>query len=77
MTRTVFEIRVEGTVPQRLLEDFDSITIAIDQVGTVMRARLTDEAELHGVLDALRRAGLVLVDVQRDHTTGQPEDPAP
>jgi hypothetical protein len=31
-----------------------------------MRAYLADEAELNGILDALRRAGLVLVDVRRE-----------
>ena len=77
MTRIVFEIRVQGAVPPRLLDDFDGITLAVDPVGTTMRARLTDEAELHGVLDALRRAGLVLVDVRREHASGQPVDPAP
>ena len=55
MTRIAYEIRVEGDLPARLLEDFDSLTIVADPTGTVMRAFLSDEAELHGILDALRR----------------------
>jgi hypothetical protein len=66
MTKIAYEIRVEGELPASLLEDFDAITLLADPAGTSMRAYLTDEAELNGILDALRRAGLVLVDVRRE-----------
>jgi len=75
MTRIAYEIRVEGDLPTRLLEDFDSIVILSDQGGTVMRANLADEAELHGILDALRRGGLVLVDVRREQESEPSDDP--
>ena len=65
MTRIAYEIRVAGVVPARLLADFERITLSVDPVGTTMVADLADEAELHGILDALRRSGLVLVDVRR------------
>ena len=71
MSRVAYEIRVAGEVPPRLLEDFEKITISVDPVGTTMVADLTDEAELRGILDALRRSGLVLVDVRRQiHEAG-------
>jgi hypothetical protein len=37
-----------------------------DPAGATLRAELADQAELHGLLDALRRDGVVLVDVRRD-----------
>jgi len=77
MTRIAYEIRVEGDLPARLLEDFDSLTIVADPTGTVMRAFLSDEAELHGILDALRRGGVVLVDVRREQESDPPGDPRP
>jgi len=66
MSRVAYEIRVVGEVPPRLLEDFDTITVSADPAGATVRADLADQAELHGLLDALRRDGLVLVDVRRD-----------
>jgi hypothetical protein len=79
MARIAYEIRVEGALPARLLEDFDSLSIVADPAGTIMRASLSDEAELHGILDALRRGGVVLVDVRREQEsdpTGDPGDEA-
>jgi hypothetical protein len=66
MSSFAYEIRVLGEVPSQLLADFESVTTSVDPVGTTMRVDLADEAELHGILDALRRAGLVLVDVRRE-----------
>jgi hypothetical protein len=67
MSRATYEIRVDGVVSQRLLDDFDGVTIVADPAGTTMLADFADGAELHGFLGALRRAGLVLVDVRREH----------
>jgi hypothetical protein len=66
MSRSAYEIRVLGVVPEELILDFEGVSFSVDPVGTTMRAELADEAELHGILDALRRAGLVLVDVRRE-----------
>jgi hypothetical protein len=66
MSRAVYEIRVAGDVPARIIEDFDLITMSVDPVGTTLRAEVVDESELHGILDALRRERLVLVDVRRE-----------
>jgi hypothetical protein len=66
MSRVAYQIRVVGEVPDAFFEDFNRVTVAVDQVGTTLRADLTDQAELHGLLDALRRDGLVLVEVRRE-----------
>jgi hypothetical protein len=80
MSRAAYEIRAVGEVPPRLLEDFPGVTVSIDVAGSTIRADLADEAELRGVLDALRRGGYTLVDVRREtdySEAWEPEPPAP
>jgi hypothetical protein len=67
MSKAAYEIRVLGEIPPQVLEDFDRVTISVDPMETALRAELIDEAELQGILDAIRRAGLVLVEVRREH----------
>jgi hypothetical protein len=66
MSRVAYRIRVAGAVPPRFFEDFSRVSVADDEAGTTLRADLADMAELHGLLDALRRDGLVLVEVRRE-----------
>jgi hypothetical protein len=66
MSRVAYQIRVTGELPERFFEDFSRVTVAVDPVGTTLRADLTDQAELNGLLDALRRDGLVLLEVRRE-----------
>lgn len=66
MSRVAYQIRVAGAVPDRFFEDFSRVTAAVDPVGTTLRADLTDQAELNGLLDALRRGGLELLEVHRE-----------
>jgi len=68
MSRVAYRIRVAGAVPPRFFEDFSRVSVAADEVGTTLMADLADMSELHGLLDALRRDGLVLVEVRREHT---------
>lgn len=80
MSRVAYQIRVAGAVPDRFFEDFARVTVLPDPAGTTLRADLTDQAELNGLLDALRRAGLELLEVHRqqfaDAGEGRPpEDP--
>lgn len=70
MSRVAYQIRVAGAVPDRFFEDFARVSAAVDQVGTTLRADLTDQAELNGVLDALRRDGLVLLEIRREQVPG-------
>ena len=66
LPRVVYQIRVSGAVPNRLLEDFSGVAISPGQVGTTLHADLADQAELSGLLAALRRAGIVLLEVRRE-----------
>ena len=66
MSRAAYEIRAVGEVPRGMLEDFEGVTVSVDPAGTTIHAVLADEAELHGLLDALSRGGFVLVDVRRE-----------
>jgi len=75
MSRAAYEIHAVGAVPSRVLADFEGVTVTIDVAGSTIRADLADEAELHGVLDALSREGFALVDVRREPDY-DPESPA-
>jgi hypothetical protein len=66
MTRMTYEIRVEGQVPNEVLENFEGVTFERETLDTTLRADLADAAALHGLLLALRRAGAVLLEVRRD-----------
>jgi hypothetical protein len=66
MSKAAYEIRVLGEIPPRVLDDFDRVTVSVDPIETALRAELADEAELQGILDAIRRCGLVLVEVRRE-----------
>lgn len=77
MSRVAYEIRVSGQVPDRFFEDFSHVTVVVDPGATTLRLDVADQAELAGVLDALRRAGLVLLDLQRQQSVGPPEGHGP
>ena len=70
MSRAAYEIRVTGELPPRLSEDFERVTVSADSAGATLHADLIDQAELHGLLEALRRDGLVLVEVRREQVFG-------
>jgi len=78
MSRVAYRIRVAGTVPPQFFEDFSRVSVADDEAETTLRADLTDMAELHGLLDALRRDGVVLMEVWREQVPDvedqQPDD---
>lgn len=66
MSRAAYEIRAIGTVPEILLADFEGVSVTTDITESTIRAELADEAELHGVLEALRREGFILLDVRKE-----------
>ena len=77
MSRAAYEISTVGEVPQRVLEDFPGVTGSPDIAGSIIRAELMDESELHGVLNALRRGGFALVDVRRETAYDDARSPGP
>jgi len=57
-----YEIRVRGHLATRWADWFDGMTLtARDDGTTVIRGRLADQSELHGVLRRLSDLGLPLV----------------
>lgn len=66
MSGAAYRIRVVGSVPADVLEDFGGVSVTHEPAGSTIRAEVVDDAQLHGVLDALRRGGFELVDVHRD-----------
>ena len=74
MSRSAFEIRAVGDVPPDLLEDFEGATVSVDPGGSTIHVVLGDDAELHGLLAALSRAGHPLVDVHREPAASPGDD---
>jgi hypothetical protein len=64
MDRTMYEIRVAGTVPEEDLQDMGAVRFAPDQVNTVLYG-VSDETALYGLLARLRALGIDVVEVRR------------
>jgi hypothetical protein len=58
-------MRVAGRVPLELLENFGQIK-TVEPAGTILHAVAMDNAELWGLIDALRDAGVDLIEIRRD-----------
>ena len=58
-----YEIRVRGTLSERLLGAFPGLTARVRGGVTVLAGRLPDQAALYGVLERLESLGLELVAV--------------
>jgi hypothetical protein len=68
-----YEIRVRGPVSRALLERLEGMTGELGPVETILRGRVRDQAELHGLLDRVRALDLELVEVRRLPSGGRPE----
>jgi hypothetical protein len=68
MSRAVYEIRVQGEVPGDLLDDFQGATVVHDPSAFTIHLVLGDDAELHGLLEALSRQSFAIVEVRREPT---------
>ena len=61
-----YQIRVQGALESKWADWFDGFTITPDGKGeTTLTGRVTDQAELHGLLTRIRDLGLPLISVQR------------
>ena len=65
MGKSTYEIRVAGTVPLDLLENFRQIQ-TVEPAGTILHAVQVDDAALWGLIDALRGAGIDLIEIRRE-----------
>ena len=64
MVQTMYEIRVAGSVPEEDLQDMGAVTVAPEQVNTVLYG-VPDEAALYGLLERLHALGIGVVEVRR------------
>jgi hypothetical protein len=78
MSQPLFEVRVAGVVPDTDLKDLRAVTLAPDQVSTVLYG-IDGQAALYGLLARLRSLGLEVVEVRRVSDLSQIEsyDEAP
>lgn len=77
-----YEIRIRGTLSERLLGAFPGLTVKVRDGMTVLVGRLPDQAALYGVLERLEALGLELLAVSSrggkssgsddDHSSAQP-----
>ena len=65
VSERVFEVRIAGLVPQRVLSELEDVEISSQELRTVLSGRFRDQAELHGFLARLRALGLDVVEVRR------------
>lgn len=63
--KQVFEVRIEGSIPDEALADLGDIDVVLRELRTSVRARIRDQSELHGFLAQLRAHGLEVVEVRR------------
>jgi hypothetical protein len=61
---STYELRVNGRIPPGLIERLSPIR-AVQPAGTALEIDVTDEAALWGLIDALRSAGVDLLEVRR------------
>ena len=70
MGKSTYEIRVAGSVPVDLLENFRQIQ-TVEPAGTILHAVQLDDAALWGLIDALRGAGVDLIEIRREISSGE------
>ena len=63
----MFQIRVAGVVPETDLRDMGALTVAPDQVNTVLYG-IADESALYALLARVRALGLEVIEVRRVST---------
>jgi len=73
MGKSTYEIRIAGTMPVDLLENFRQIE-SVEPAGTILRATQLDDAAMWGLIDALREAGIELVEIRRDDVGFPPDE---
>ncbi|HEU5485859.1 MAG TPA: hypothetical protein VFU98_13210 [Microlunatus sp.] len=61
---TTYEVRVSGDLSSALLQELENIR-AVQAAGTTLEVDVPDDAALWGLIDALRRAGVDLLELRR------------
>ena len=60
-----YEIRVAGTLPSEVLQDFELLSAAPAPVGTVLHGPLPDQAALAAFLARLENFGANVIEIRR------------
>jgi hypothetical protein len=66
----VFEVSIDGLVPQVLLNELGNVEVSSQEMRTVLTGHFRDQAEVYGFLERLRAYALEVVEVRR---IGDPE----
>ena len=74
MSSHQYQIRVEGRLAQRWAASFGGLRVTTGTDGTTtLLGPITDQAQLHGLLQQLRDLGIPLISITRtDHSDGDP-----
>jgi hypothetical protein len=65
-----YEIRVKGVVGDPVLGFLGDLDASIRPAETVLRGVITDQAELHGLLDRIQALGLELIEIRQVQQPG-------
>jgi len=68
-----YEIRIRGRVGSSVLASFEDMESAIRPAETVLRGTVTDQAQLHGLLERIQLLGLELIEIRRVSPTEVPD----
>ncbi len=60
-----YEIRVKGVVGDPVLGSLGDLEASVRPAETVLRGVITDQAELHGLLDRIQALGLELIEIRQ------------
>lgn len=60
-----YEIRVKGVVGDPVLGSLGDFDASVRPAETVLRGVITDQAELHGLLDRIQALGLELIEIRQ------------
>jgi hypothetical protein len=60
-----YEIRLRGFLSDAVLACFDDTGSEVADGNTVLRARVTDQVRLHGLLDRIQSLGLEILELRR------------
>ena len=75
MAPTTYEIRISGTLPEDVAEEFGDVQVMATAVSTVLSGDLADQSALLGLLARLRALGLTVLEVRRTLAVTEPDPP--
>jgi hypothetical protein len=64
MEARAYRLELEGELTDRAAHGFGAVSLTYDHGNTVLVGPLRDQAELHGLLQSVAEAGLILVSLR-------------